>query len=82
MVPYFETFVQKVTVDKPELAAANAKKLAEAYDQLGAFYSATDKEKAKEYFTKSIAANPAGTFAPAKLKELTAPAPKAGTKKK
>ena len=82
MVPHFEAFVQKVTVDKPELAAANAKKLAEAYDQLGAFYAATDKEKAKEYFTKSVAANPAGTFAPAKLKEMSAPAAKAGTKKK
>jgi tetratricopeptide (TPR) repeat protein len=82
MVPHFETFVKMVTVDKPELAAANAKKLAEAYDQLGAFYAATDKEKAKEYFTKSIAANPAGTFAPAKLKELSAPAAKAGTRKK
>ncbi|WP_432712327.1 tetratricopeptide repeat protein [Pedobacter sp.] len=81
MVPYFETFVNKVTVEKPELAAANAKKLAEAYDQLGAFYSATDKAKAKDYFTKSVAANPAGTFAPAKLKELSAPAAKAGTKK-
>ncbi|MEJ5961191.1 tetratricopeptide repeat protein [Pedobacter immunditicola] len=82
MVPHFEAFVQKVTVDKPELAAANAKKLAEAYDQLGAFYAVTDKEKAKEYFTKSVAANPAGTFAPAKLKEMSAPAAKAGTKRK
>jgi tetratricopeptide (TPR) repeat protein len=82
MVPHFETFVKKVTVDKPELAAANARKLAEAYDQLGAFYAATDKEKAKDYFTKSVAANPAGTFAPAKLKELSAPTAKAGTKRK
>ena len=79
MVPHFETFVKKVTVDKPELAAANARKLSEAYDQLGAYYSTTDKEKAKEYFTKSVAANPAGTFAPAKLKELSAPG---GTKRK
>jgi tetratricopeptide (TPR) repeat protein len=82
MVPHFETFVKKVTVDKPELAAANARKLAEAYDQLGAFYAATDKDKAKDYFTKSVAANPAGTFAPAKLKELSAPAAKPGTKRK
>lgn len=82
MVPHFEAFIKKVTVDKPELAAANAKKLAEAYDQLGAYYSTTDKEKAKDYFTKSLAANPAGTFAPAKLKELTAPAAKAAPAKK
>lgn len=79
MVPHFEAFVQKVN-EKPELVAPNAKKLAEAYDQLGAFYAGSDKAKAKEYFTKSVAANPAGTFAPAKLKELAAPA-KAGSKK-
>ena len=79
MVPHFEAFVQKVN-EKPELVAPNAKKLAEAYDQLGAFYAGSDKAKAKEYFTKSVAANPAGTFAPAKLKELSAPA-KPGTKK-
>ena len=81
MVPHFETFIQKVTVDKPELAAANARKLAEAYDQLGAYFATTDKAKAKDYFTKSVAANPAGTFAPAKLKELSGPAAKSGTKK-
>ncbi len=86
MVPHFEAFVKKVTVDKPEMAAASAKKLSEAYDQLGAFYMATDKAKAKDYFEKSIAANPADTFAPAKLKEMSAPAsaakPKAPIKKK
>jgi Tfp pilus assembly protein PilF len=81
-VPFFEQFIQKVTVEKPELAAANAKKLGEAYDNLGAFYGDTDKAKALDYLNKSIAVNPAGTFAPAKIKELTAPAPKAPVKKK
>lgn len=81
-VPFFETFIQKVTVEKPELAAANAKKLGEAYDNLGAFYGETDKTKALDYLNKSVAVNPAGTFAPAKIKELTAPAAKAPVKKK
>jgi tetratricopeptide (TPR) repeat protein len=81
-VPFFETFIQKVTVEKPELAAANAKKLGEAYDNLGAYYGDTDKAKALDYLNKSIVVNPAGTFAPAKIKELTAPAAKAPVKKK
>jgi len=81
-VPFFETFIQKVTVEKPELAAANAKKLGEAYDNLGAFYADTDKAKALDYLNKSIAVNPTGAYAPAKIKELTAPAAKAPVKKK
>jgi len=82
MVPFYEEFIKKVTVDKPELATANAKKLAEAYDNLGAFYATSDKAKALDYLNKSIAANPAGTFAPAKIKEISGPAPKAPVKKK
>lgn len=82
LVPHYEMFIKKVTVDKPELAAANARKLSEAYDNLAGFYAISDKAKAIDYLNKSIAANPAGTFAPAKMKELTAPAPKAPLKKK
>jgi len=75
MVPHFETFIEKVTA-KPELVTPNAKKLSEAYDNLGGYYFNTDKAKAKEYFDKSVAVYPTGTFAAAKLKELSAPAPK------
>lgn len=82
MVPHYELFIKKVTVDKPELATANAKKLGEAYDNLGGFYALSDKAKALDYLNKSIAVNPAGTFAPAKIKELTAPAVKTPVKKK
>ncbi|MDR6785817.1 tetratricopeptide repeat protein [Pedobacter africanus] len=82
MVPHYEAFIKKVTVDKPELAASSARKLSEAYDNLAGFYATSDKAKAVDYLNKSIAANPAGTFAPAKLKELTSPAPKAPVKKK
>ncbi|WP_029282016.1 hypothetical protein [Pedobacter sp. R20-19] len=75
MVPHFEMFIKKVT-EKPELVTPNAKKLSEAYDNLGGFYFNTDKAKAKEYFDKSVAVYPTGTFAAAKLKELSAPAAK------
>jgi tetratricopeptide (TPR) repeat protein len=75
MIPYFQAFIDKVTA-KPELVSANAKKLSEAYDNIGGFYFNSDKAKAKEYFDKSVAVYPTGTFAAAKLKELAAPAPK------
>jgi len=58
------------------LVTANAKKLSEAYDNLGGYYFNSDKAKAKDYFDKSVAVYPSGTFAAAKLKELAAPAPK------
>jgi len=79
MIPFYEQYIKKIT-EKPELATANAKKLSEAYDTIGGYYYYKDKEKAKEYFNKSIAVYPQGTFAPAKLKELSAPA--AGPKSK
>jgi len=73
MLPFYEEYIKKIT-EKPELATANAKKLSEAYDTIGGYYYYKDKEKAKEYFNKSVAVYPTGTFAPAKLKELAAPA--------
>lgn len=75
MLPFYEEYIKKIT-EKPELATANAKKLSEAYDTIGGYYYYKDKEKAKEYFNKSVAVYPTGTFAAAKLKELAAPAPK------
>ncbi|WP_426327272.1 tetratricopeptide repeat protein [Pedobacter sp. R-06] len=75
MLPFYEEYIKKIT-EKPELATANAKKLSEAYDTIGGYYYYKDKEKAKEYFNKSVAVYPSGTFAAAKLKELAAPAPK------
>lgn len=77
MVPYYEEFITKVTA-KPEVASSGTypKRLSEAYDTLGGFYFYKDKAKAKEYFDKSVAVYPSGTFAAAKLKELSAPAPK------
>ncbi|RNL53786.1 tetratricopeptide repeat protein [Pedobacter jejuensis] len=77
MVPYYEEFINKVTA-KPEIATTGTypKRLSEAYDTLGGYYYYKDKAKAKEYFDKSVAVYPSGTFAAAKLKELAAPAPK------
>jgi tetratricopeptide (TPR) repeat protein len=73
-VPYYEKYVQLVTVTKPEKAAANTKNLIEAYNNLGSFAALSDREKAKEYFNKTLALDPANSNATENLKVLNAPA--------
>ncbi|MEE1946753.1 hypothetical protein VRU48_16635 [Pedobacter sp. KR3-3] len=85
-VPYYEKYVELVTVTKPEKAAANAKSLVDAYNNLGAYAAPTDKEKAKEYFNKVLAIDPTNATATDNLKFLNgtpapAPAKKAPIKK-
>lgn len=82
-VPQFEKYIQMVTVDKPEKAAtpANQKGLVEAYNYIGALVSTTDKEKAKEYFNKTLAIDPQNALATDNLKFLAGPAKKAPVKK-
>lgn len=72
-VPVYEKFVELVTVTKPEKATANAKNLVDAYNNLGVYAATTDKEKAKEYFTKALAIDPSNVTASDNLKVLTAP---------
>ena len=74
-VPYYEKYIQLVTA-KPEKSSSPAgmRGLVEAYNWLGAFYSTTDKEKAKDFFNKTLAIEPANTIAADNLKLLNAPA--------
>ncbi|WP_316780849.1 hypothetical protein [Pedobacter antarcticus] len=86
-VPYYEQYLDLVTVKKPELGAADAEKrnLVEAYTNLGFFYSAADKAKATDLFNKALAIDPANANATAGLQQLTpakAPAKAAAAKKK
>ncbi|TDG37257.1 tetratricopeptide repeat protein [Pedobacter changchengzhani] len=67
-IPHYEKYV---TIIKPEEIEANKANLTEAYDTLGEWYAKKDKQKAIDYFTKSIALDPVSKYAPAKLKELT-----------
>lgn len=81
-VPYYEQLIQLVTVTKPELAAASAKDLVEAYVYVGSYYAQTDKEKAKDYLNKALAIDPQNNGAQERLKQLTAPGAKPANKKK
>lgn len=81
-VPAYEQVIQLLTVTKPELAAANGKDLVDAYVYVGSYYAQTDKEKAKEYLNKALAIDPQNAGAQERLKQLTAPAPKAPVRKK
>ena len=84
LVPYYEQYLDLVTVKKPELGAAEAEKrnLVEAYTNLGFAYTPTDKAKAGDYFKKALAIDPANANALAGAKQLAAPAAKAPSKKK
>lgn len=75
-VPFYEKYITLVTVTKPEKATtpSNVKGLVESYNYLGAFAANTDKEKAKEYFNKTLALDPTNAYATETLKQLTAPA--------
>ncbi len=81
-VPFYEKFIELVTVTKPEKAASNTKNLIDSYNYLGAVASATDKEKAKEYFNKTLALDPTNALATDNLKFLAGPAPKKAPIKK
>ena len=76
-IPFYEQYVKMVTVDKPEKATAPAtvRGLVEAYNYMGYIASGIDKEKAKEYFGKTLAIDPANAYAADNLKVLNTPAP-------
>jgi tetratricopeptide (TPR) repeat protein len=71
-VPFYEKYVELVTVTKPELAVKNAPGLIEAYIYLGSVAARKDKdtEKAKEFFNKVLAIDPANAIALEVLKAL------------
>lgn len=72
-VPFYEKYIQLLTVTKPEKAAANTKNLVDTYNYLGYVLSGTDKEKAKEYFNKTLALDPTNAYALDNLKAFNAP---------
>ncbi|PRZ26604.1 tetratricopeptide repeat protein [Flavobacterium granuli] len=70
MIQYYEEFIKVVTANgAEELAKSSTKaKLIEAYNTIAA--NSSDTVKAKEYFAKTLAIDPANKFATESLKSL------------
>ncbi|WP_276359958.1 hypothetical protein [Daejeonella sp. H1SJ63] len=71
-VPFYERYVNLVTVEKPELAAKSSVGLIEAYNYLGSVAARKDGNnvKAKEYFDKVLALDPANVTATQAVKAI------------
>ena len=73
-VPYFEKYVNVLTVEKPEEATkpTNVRGLVEAYTYLGSVAARRDgnNTKAKEYFDKVLALDPNNTTAQQAIKAI------------
>ncbi len=69
-VPFYEQYIELVTVTKPEKAATAKVGLIEAYNNLGAYATDVDNEKAKMYFTKTLALDPENSLAKDNLKYI------------
>lgn len=63
-VPFYEKYVELITVTKPELAAKNAPGLIEAYTYLGSVAARKDHDydKARLYFNKVLELDPANAI--------------------
>jgi hypothetical protein len=70
--PFYARYVNLVTVEKPELATKSTPGLIEAYNYLGsvAVRKDADNVKAKEYFEKVIALDPANVTATQAVKAI------------
>lgn len=75
-VPHYLKYIEVLTVTRPEKATtpANIKNLIDAYNWLGSYYSANDKDKAIEYLNKTLALDPQNAYAIQSLKILNTPA--------
>lgn len=69
-IPFYEKYIELVTVTKPEKAASAKAGLIEAYNNLGAYATDVDNEKAKMYFNKTLALDPANSLAKDNLKYI------------
>nr|WP_294785450.1 tetratricopeptide repeat protein [uncultured Flavobacterium sp.] len=72
IIKNYEEYVAKMTAKGAEELAkpATAKKIIESYNAIGAAYANTDKAKALEYFNKTLALDPANSYAAQSVKAL------------
>jgi lipoprotein NlpI len=70
--PFYARYVNLVTVEKPELAVKSTPGLIEAYNYLGSVAARKDGDnvKAKEYFDKVLALDPANITATQAVKAI------------
>ena len=68
--PYYEKFVELVTVTKPESAQNHVKGLVEAYGYLAYLLMDTEPEKSIEYFNKVLSLEPDNKYAADNIKYL------------
>ncbi len=71
MLPHYEKYIEVVNA-KPEAMndERNKRNLAEAYNNIGAFYLNSNPSKAKEYFNKTLQVEPTNEYAAEALKSL------------
>jgi len=72
IIKYYTEYVNKITAKGAEELAkpATVKKIVESYNSIGAAYANTDKAKAVEFFNKTLALDPANTYAAQSVKAL------------
>ncbi len=70
MAVTYEKYLDLVVAKGDAEITKNKSKVTEAYNSIAAFYANTDKVKAKEYFAKTIAIDPANVYATESLKKL------------
>lgn len=72
-VPYYEKYVEIITVTKPELAVKNSNGLIEAYTYLGSVAARRDRDnvKAKDYFNKVLVLDPTNDVVKQALKAIS-----------
>ena len=67
---YYQEYIRVVTEKGTEEVEKNKAKFIEAYNNIAAVYANTDKAKAKEYFNKTLALDPANEYALSSIKSL------------
>lgn len=70
MAKYYEDYLRVVTEKGEEEVTKNKAKFIEAYNNIAAVYANSDKAKAKEYFNKTLALDPANEYALSSMKIL------------
>lgn len=70
MAKSYDKYIEIVNTAGAAEVTKQSKNLLEAYSNAGAYYAVTDKVKAKDYFTKALAIDPADAYVKGELAKL------------